>query len=57
MRKSNFVKNVSIILIVILISNLILFAFRKINPLLFWIIIMVIALIAYKGLPKKSTKP
>lgn len=55
MKKSNFVKNVSIILIAILIANLVLFAFRKIDPLLFWIIILVIGLIAYKGLPKKST--
>lgn len=49
---------ISIALIIILVANLALFAFQKINTLLFWLIIIICALIAYKGLPvlkKKST--
>jgi len=51
MRKNNLATSVSIILIIILIANLILLALSKIDNLLFWIIIMIIALIAYKGMP------
>ena len=43
---------IAIFLIVLLISNLALFAFGKINEILFWVIIITIAFVAYKILPK-----
>lgn len=45
-------KPISIILIIALVLNLILFAFRLINQLLFWVIIILIGVIAYKVMPK-----
>ena len=50
-------KIVSIVLIIILVINLTLFILRKINPTTFWITIVIIALIAHKGIPylKKVT--
>jgi hypothetical protein len=45
-------KIISISLIVVLIVNLLLLAFRMINPLLFWVIIAVIGFFAFKILPK-----
>ena len=45
-------KSLAIILIIAIILNLILFAFGAINQLLFWIIVIIIAFIAYKIMPK-----
>jgi len=45
-------KPIAIVLIIAIILNLALFAFGKMNQLLFWIIIALIALIAFKILPK-----
>jgi hypothetical protein len=42
----------AIILILILIVNLILFALKSVNPLIFWIILILTAIIAYKIMPK-----
>jgi hypothetical protein len=43
---------ISIFLILILVLNLVLFALRKINVIYFWIIIGIIAVIAYYVIPK-----
>ena len=55
-KKEDILKIVSIGLIVVLVVNAVLFAMGIIPVLNFWIIIAVIALIAYKGMPllKKS---
>jgi len=45
-------KSVALILILAIIANLILFVFGVISQFWFWIIIIVIAFIAYKILPK-----
>ena len=42
----------AIFLIAFLIANLVLFAFGKINEILFWAVIIAIAIIAYRILPK-----
>ncbi len=44
-------KTISILLMLILIVNIVLFALGRINPLVFWLIIVIAGLIAYKGLP------
>jgi hypothetical protein len=50
-------KILSIFLIILLVLNLTMFILRKIDPTSFWITIVLIALIAYKGIPylKKVT--
>ncbi|MFH2028904.1 MAG: hypothetical protein ABIJ08_07215 [Nanoarchaeota archaeon] len=48
-------KLVSISLIIILIINLVLFALKKIPQIYFWLMIGIIALIAYKVMPKLKT--
>lgn len=45
-------KIVAMALIVILILNLVLFALKTINPYIFWGLIIIIAIIAYKIMPK-----
>jgi len=45
-------KIISILLIIILVINIILLATQRIKPLLFWLILGVIALIAYKWVPR-----
>ena len=45
-------KPISFVLIIAIALNLILFAFRVINQLWFWVIIIVIGFIAYKVMPK-----
>jgi len=44
-------KIIAVFLIILLIINLILFAFKKISNFVFWLIIIICALFAYKGLP------
>jgi hypothetical protein len=46
------IKIAALALTVLVILNLILFAFGRINPLLFWLILAIIGLAAYKILPK-----
>ncbi len=47
-------KVTSIFLIIIIVLNLVLFAVGMINQLWFWIITLIIGLIAYKVVPKLS---
>jgi hypothetical protein len=46
-------KFLAIALILVLILNFILFALKAVNPLVFWLIILIIAFIAYKVIPRK----
>ena len=52
----NWLKLIAIILVVIVIVNMALFALQIITGLIFWAVIIVIALIAYKGIPSLKTK-
>ncbi len=45
-------KTLSLILAAVLIINLAGVAFRLINPLVFWFVVIVAAITAYKVLPK-----
>ena len=42
----------SFLIVIILIANITLLATRRINEILFWVIIIVAAVFAYKILPK-----
>jgi len=46
----------AILLIVVIIVNLVSFAFGLISPVLLWIIIVIIGFIAYKVMPKLKTQ-
>ena len=48
----NSKKLVALNLVIIAVINLVLFAFGAISQLLFWIVVIVIAFIAYKIMPK-----
>jgi hypothetical protein len=48
---TNKTKIISIVLIIIVLLNFILFIFNKTNPYIFWSIIVIAALFAYKILP------
>lgn len=52
------IKILSVILIIIVIMTLTLFVLKKISTKLFWLIVIIVALIAYKGIPwlKKQQK-
>ncbi len=52
MGNKNFLKFFVFFIIAVLILNLILFAMKKVNELLFWVIIIIAAVFAYKILPK-----
>ncbi|MBW2984258.1 hypothetical protein KY361_04035 [Candidatus Woesearchaeota archaeon] len=56
MQKELVIKVLSILLIVVVVTNLTLFVMKKINQTLFWTIIIIAALIAYKGIPKLKSK-
>jgi len=45
-------KIIGIVGTIVLVSNVFLFAFRVITPLIFWIIIGLMAALVYVGLPK-----
>ncbi len=49
-------KPMAIALIAIVVLNLALFAFGVISQLLFWIVVILIAVIAYKVMPKMKNK-
>ena len=49
-------KPIAIILILAVILNMILFVFGKISQLVFWSVVIAIAIIAYKVLPKLKSK-
>ncbi len=46
----NIIKTISIICIIILIANLLLFAFRIYSAAIMWTVIVVIAIIAFPGM-------
>ena len=52
MKRENFFKLIGISAVVLLVLNLILFALRIINGLVFWAVIIVGAVFAFKVLPK-----
>ncbi len=45
------IKPLAIVGVIIVILNIILFAFRLISMFLFWVIIIAIAVLAYFGIP------
>ncbi|MFH0868127.1 MAG: hypothetical protein V1831_02345 [Candidatus Woesearchaeota archaeon] len=47
---------IAVILVIAIVLNLILFAFRVINQFWFWMVIIVIGFIAYKVVPKIKIK-
>jgi hypothetical protein len=52
------IKVISIVLVVILVANLTLFVLKRVEQTTFWVITIVIGLIAYKVIPwlrEKST--
>jgi len=52
----NYLKLIAIILIVLVVINIILFAFQKIGQLTFWFVILASALLAYIGIPRWKEK-
>ena len=46
------VQILALILTVIIVLNFVLFAFGLVNPLAFWVIIIIIGITAYKVIPK-----
>jgi len=48
---ASYAKALAIILVVVLVINVTLLALNKIHEIVFWIIIIVIAVFAYKILP------
>ncbi|MFC1697287.1 hypothetical protein ACFL1H_03070 [Nanoarchaeota archaeon] len=50
--KFNIVQILSIVMIVIIVANIVLFVMGKINVLWFWIILGIAGAIAYFGVPK-----
>jgi hypothetical protein len=51
MRKDTAIKILALIMVFWLIVNLALFVLKKITPWMFWLVIIVFAVIAYKGMP------
>lgn len=49
---SKTLKTFGIIFVIILLANMILFALKTINGLVFWLIILIVALIAFFVIPK-----
>ncbi len=49
-------KPLSIILIMLLIANMILFALGRLNGVQFWAIIIIIGIFSYKGIPHLKKK-
>jgi len=50
--KPKLLKLFAIIFVIILLANMVLFALKKINPLIFWIIILIIAVITFWVIPR-----
>ena len=55
MKKGNFLKVIGIGAVSILLLNMLLFALGKINGLLFWAVIIIGAVFAFKVLPKMKS--
>ena len=52
MKKSNNLSYaMSIVLVIVLVINLVYLALGKMDVLLFWFVLIVVGLIAYKGIP------
>jgi len=49
-------KLIAIFLIIAIVLNLLLFVFGRIGQFGFWIVVIIIAVIAYKTLPKLKNK-
>jgi len=49
-------KLLSLALIGVLVLNLVLFVLGKLNEILFWVVIIATAIVAYKVLPKLKKK-
>ena len=47
----NYLKLIAIFLLIIVVVNLVLFVMGQITPLIFWVVIIGIALIAYYVIP------
>jgi len=56
LKKEKFLKVIGISAVILLVLNMILFALRIINGLVFWGVIIVGALFAFKVLPKLNSK-
>jgi len=52
MATKNFLKIIGVVAVVLLVLNLVLFILGKITGLIFWAVIIVVALFAFKVLPK-----
>lgn len=52
----NSIKLVAAMLSILAIADVVLFAFRRISVLLFWIVIIFCALMAYLGIPYMKKK-
>ncbi|MEK6905672.1 MAG: hypothetical protein AABX24_04690 [Nanoarchaeota archaeon] len=52
MKRENFLKLIGISTILLLVLNLVLFALKVITGLLFWAVIIISAVFAFKILPK-----
>ena len=50
------IKLIAIFFILLIIVDLVLFLIGRIDPLTFWIVIILCALVAYKGLPMLKSK-
>ena len=50
--RSETVKLIGILFVLLIIVNLVLFVIGKINNYVFWMIIIICGLVAYKGLPR-----
>jgi len=51
MEKNRKIKIIAVVLTAVLFLNLTLFVLNKIKGIIFWPLLIVIALIAYKGIP------
>ncbi|MDO8510794.1 MAG: hypothetical protein Q7S55_01370 [Nanoarchaeota archaeon] len=52
MKKEHFLKVIGIGAILLLVLNMVLFALQLINGMIFWAVIIVSAVLAFKVLPK-----
>jgi len=50
-RSMNYIKVLAIILIVIVVANIIFFGLGLITPMVFWVVIIMMALLAWFGIP------
>lgn len=53
--KQETIKFIGIFFVILIILNFLLFIFSKISTTVFWVVIVVCAIFAYKGLPALRT--